>query len=66
MTRTVDFFVGNAEPTTSEESLYHVWWHQVAEQSDNLEPDLVETFLKMPVTIEAYYSAYGAVDRHNK
>ena len=29
------FFVGNAAPTTAEESLYCVSWRQVAEQSDN-------------------------------
>ena len=60
------FFVGNAEPATAEEPLYRVRWHQVAEQSDNLEPELVETVLNMIVIIEAYYSASGAIDRHNK
>ena len=60
------FFVGNAEPATAEEPLYRVRWHQVAEQSDNLEPELVETVLKIIVIIEAYYSASGAIDRQNK
>ena len=45
------FFGGNAEPVTAEDPLYHVSWHQLAEYSDNLEPELVETFLNMPVTI---------------
>ena len=38
----------------------------MAEQSDNLEPELVETVLKIIVIIEAYYSASGAIDSHNK
>ena len=58
------FFVGNAEPTTSEDPLYRVRWRQVTEQSDNLDPELVETVLKTPVTTESYYSAYVAIYRH--
>ena len=58
-------FVGNSEPATDEEPLYFVMWHQLAEQSDNLEPELVE-ILKMPMIIEAYCSTYGAINRHNK
>ena len=38
----------------------------MAEQSDNLDPELVETFLKINVVIEAYYGASGAINRHNK
>ena len=60
------FFVGNSEPATTEEPLYHVRWRQVAEQSDHLETELVENAPKMPVMIEAYYSASGAIDRQNK
>ena len=59
-------FVGNAEPATAEETLYCVRWRQVAEQSDNMYPQLVDTVLNMPVIIEAYYSSSGAIDSHNK
>ena len=45
------FFVGDYEPSTAEETLYCVKCRQVAEQSDNLEPELVETFLNIPVMI---------------
>ena len=31
-----------------------------------MELDLVETVLKMPMAIEAYYSASGAINRHTK
>ena len=46
-------FVGNSEPDTAEYPLYCVMWCQVAEHRDNLEPDMVDTVLKMPVIIEA-------------
>ena len=36
----------------------------MAKNSDNMEPELVETFLNIPVMIEAFYSAYGAIDKH--
>ena len=60
------FFVGNDEPATAEERLYCVRWCQVEEQIDNLKPELVETVLNLPVMIEAYYSDFGAINRHNK
>ena len=60
------FFVGNTEPNTDEDTLYRVRWNQMAEQSDNQETDYVETVLNMHVTIEAYYSACGSIDRHNR
>ena len=60
------FFVGNAEPATDEEPLYRVRWRQVAEHSDHQEPKLAETVLKIPTMIEAYYSASGDIDSHNK
>ena len=44
-------FVGNNEPSTAEDPLYYVRWRQVADHSDNLEPELVETILNMPVMI---------------
>ena len=37
-----------------------------AEQSDNIDPELVENFLKTPVMIEAYYSASDSIHAHNK
>ena len=44
------FFVGNAEPTTSEDPLYRVRWRQVTEQSDNLDPELAVTLVPLIVT----------------
>ena len=38
----------------------------MAEYIDNMEPELVETVLNTPVSIEAYCSASGAIDRRNK
>ena len=38
----------------------------MAEYSDNMEPELVETVLNTPVSIEAYCSASIAIDRGNK
>ena len=32
------FVFGGAEPVIAEEPLYHVWWIQVEEQSDHLDP----------------------------
>ena len=59
-------FVGNAELDTAEEPVYRVMWIQVAEQSDNLEPELSGTVLDIPVMINTYYSVSGATCRHNK
>ena len=59
------FFVGKAEPATSEEPLYCVRWSHVSEQSDNMDPKLAENVLKMPMTIEAYCISFGAIYRHN-
>ena len=59
------FFVGKAEPATSEEPLYCVRWSHVSEQSDNMDPKLAENFLKMPMTIEVYCFAFGDIYRHN-
>ena len=36
------------------------------EQSDNMDPELVETFINLTVAIEAYCCASGAIERHNK
>ena len=60
------FSVCNAEPATDEETLYHGRWHQVEENIDHLEPELVETVLKIPVTIEVYYVTSGAINSRNK
>ena len=53
------FFVWNAEPGTAEDLLYSVRWSQVSEQSDNPYLELEDNILRMPVRIDAYYSASG-------
>ena len=60
------FFVRNTVTATSKEPHYRVRWRQVVEQSDKLEPELMETVINMTVMIEAYYSASGAIDTNNK
>ena len=65
LNKTRQFIVGNAEPATAEYPLYSVRCHQLAEQSKNMYPELVQTLINMPVMIEDYYSASGGINMHN-
>ena len=59
-------FWGDAKRATAEEPLYHGRWSQVVKQTDNMDPELVDTVLTIPVLIKTYYIVSGATNRHNK